>query len=64
MVNKELPKVLSYFEENLKGHLYSHNSRKKVFFELLEQKKQNCEGLKDTIKSKWQDFKEKNNKKK
>ena len=63
MVNKELPKILSYLGENLKGHLFGHNSRKKVFFEILEQKHTHYNELKDNIKSKWQDFKEKNNKK-
>ena len=63
MVNKELPKILSYLKENLKDHLFSLKLNKKVFFELLEQKKQNYDELNDKIKSNWLDFKQKNNKK-
>ena len=63
MVNKELPKILSYLKENLKGHLFSLKLKKKVFFEILEQKHTHYDKLKDKIKSKWQDFKKKNTKK-
>jgi len=52
LVNKELPKILSYFKENLKDHLFSLKLNKKVFFELLEQKKQNYDELKDQIENK------------
>jgi len=63
LAHKELPKILSYLQENLKGHLFSLKSRKKVFFEILEQKNTKYNELKDKIQSKWQDFIEKNNKK-
>ena len=63
MVHKELPKILSYLEENLKDQLFSLKLRKKVFIEILEQKHTHYDELKEKIKSKWQDFKEKNNKK-
>lgn len=63
MVNKELPKILSYLEENLKGQLFSLKLKKKVFFEILEQKHTHYDELKDKIKSKWQGFKKRNNKK-
>jgi hypothetical protein len=63
LVNKELPKILSYLEENLKGQLFSLKLKKKVFFEILEQKNTHYDELKDKIRLKWQDFKKKNNKK-
>ena len=62
MVNKELSNILDFLRENLKNQIFSLKVKKRVFFEILEQKEQNYNELKENISSKWQDFKNKNQK--
>ncbi len=62
MVNTELPNILDFLRENLRNQIFSLKVKKKVFLALLEKKKKHYNELKENISSKWQDFKNRNQK--
>lgn len=62
MVNKELPDILNQLSENFSEEIFNLKMHKKVYFNILEKKKDRFEEFLTLIRSKWLEFKEKNQK--
>jgi hypothetical protein len=62
VVNKELPDILNQLSEVFSNEIFNLKMHKKVYFNLLEKKKEKFEELLDLIRSKWQEFKKVNQK--
>ena len=62
MVNKELPNILNQLSEIFSDEIFNLKMHKKVYFNILESKKETLEELLDLIRTKWGEFKEKNQK--
>ena len=62
MVNKELPDILNQLSEIFSEEIFNFKMHKKVYFNILEKRKDRFEEFLDLIRSKWLEFKEKNQK--
>ncbi|MFX1455326.1 MAG: hypothetical protein ACFFDB_08100 [Promethearchaeota archaeon] len=60
MVNEELVSSLNFLIERVKGLGYNLKFETSLLFEILERKKEEFEGFQEKIKSKWNDFIQKN----
>ncbi|MFX1321866.1 MAG: hypothetical protein ACFFAQ_09490 [Promethearchaeota archaeon] len=62
MTFEDLQDILNFIEERVKGNRPNYKTETNIFFEILERKKDQFEQFKMGIKSKWNDFKLKNQK--
>ncbi|MFX1337906.1 MAG: hypothetical protein ACFFDK_04800 [Promethearchaeota archaeon] len=62
MVNKELSDILNQLSEIFSKELFNLKMHKKVYFNILEKRKDRFEELLDLIRSKWIEFKDSNQK--
>ncbi len=60
MVNKELSNILNQLSEIFSGEFFNIKMHKKVYFQVLQNNQAKFEELLDNIRSKWVEFKEKN----
>ncbi|MFX0073319.1 MAG: hypothetical protein ACFFAO_19755, partial [Candidatus Hermodarchaeota archaeon] len=63
MTNKELSEILNVFEVKFSEQIFDVRMYRNVYFKLLNNKKEKFEEFKDSIRTKWLEFKLKNNEK-
>jgi len=60
LVNKELPNILKQLRDIFSAELFNIKMHKKIYFQFLQNSQPKFEELLDIIRSKWVEFKEKN----
>ena len=60
MTSQELPEILDFLKDRVKGKEFDLNLQTKIFFEILEKKREKYDELLRDIKSKWDNFNIKN----